>query len=75
LLRQAKIARRVQIMATKTLTKLLSATLLAGCAAAHACESAIQMAIEDGKMIAQFKVGDSRCSLTDDRIRCTPVDK
>ncbi|HTS53103.1 MAG TPA: hypothetical protein VMH26_07505 [Burkholderiales bacterium] len=62
------------MMSTKTLTKLLSAALLAGCAAAHACESPIRVAIENGKTVAQFKVGDSRCSLVDDRIRCAPAD-
>ena len=35
----------------------------------------IQMAMEDGKTVAQFKVGDSRCVLQNDQIRCTPVGK
>jgi hypothetical protein len=33
------------------------------------------MAMEDGKTVAQFKVGDSRCVLENDLIRCTPVGK
>ena len=62
-------------MMTKTLSNLLIAALLAGCAAAYADETPIQMAMEDGKAVAQFKVGDSRCVLVDDQIRCTPLGK
>jgi hypothetical protein len=62
-------------MTTKTLTHLLIAALLAGSAAAHADETPIQMAMEDGRTVAQFKVGDSRCVLVNDQIRCTPLGK
>jgi len=62
-------------MTTKTLTNLLIAGLLAASAAVFADETPIQMAMEDGKAVAQFKVGDSRCVLVDDQIRCTPVGK
>jgi serine/threonine protein phosphatase PrpC len=62
-------------MTTKTLTTLLIAALLAGSAAAYADETPIQMAMEDGKTVVQFKVGDSRCLLVDDQIRCTRVGK
>ena len=62
-------------MTTKTITKLLIAALLAGSAAAYADEAPIKMAMEDGKTVVQFKVGDSRCLLVDDQIRCTPVGK
>ena len=55
---------------TKILKSLLIATLL-GCAAAHAADDSIQVAMEDGKAIAQFKIGDSRCVLIDGQIRCT----
>ena len=58
-----------------SVTRLLVVALLAGCSAAHACESAIQVAMEDGKLIAQFKAGDSSCNLVDDLVRCTPVEK
>ena len=52
------------------------AALLAGSCAAYATqETPIQVAMEDGKTTAQFKVGDSRCLLVDDQIRCTPVGK
>ena len=60
---------------TKTLIKLLVAAVLAGSAAAYADEAPIQVAMEEGKTIAQFKVGDSRCILIDDQVRCTPVAK
>ena len=62
-------------MTTKTLTKLIIAALLAGSAAAYAQETPIQIAMEEGRTVAQFKVGDSRCVLKDDQIRCAPVSK
>jgi len=62
-------------MTTKILTNLLIAALLAGSAAAYADETPIQIAMEEGKAVAQFQVGDSRCVLKDDQIRCMPVNK
>jgi len=62
-------------MTTKNLTKILIAVLLLTAAAAHAEEAPIQIAMEEGKAVAQFKVGDSRCVLKNDQIRCTPVTK
>jgi len=59
---------------TKILKSLLIVALLAS-ATAYADQSTIQVAMEDGKTIAQFKVGDSRCVLIDDQVRCTPVSK
>ena len=38
-----------------------------------AADNAIQVSMLDGKQQAQFKVGDARCVLVDDQIRCTPV--
>ena len=55
---------------TKILKSLLIATLLAS-APAHAADDSIQVAMEDGKTVAQFKIGDSRCVLADGQIRCT----
>ena len=57
-------------MTTTTLKSLLIAALLSA-ASAHAADDVIQMAFEDGKAIAQFKVGDSSCVLVDGQIRCT----
>ena len=62
-------------MTTKTLTSLLIGALLVATASAHAADSNIQVAMEDGKTRAQFTVGDSRCVLIDDQIRCTRVAK
>ena len=62
-------------MTTKTLSNLLIAALLAGSAAAYADEAPIQVAMQEGKAVAQFKIGDSRCVLKDDLIRCMPVTK
>lgn len=62
-------------MKTKSLSQLLIATLLIGASAAYADETPIRIAMEDGKTVAQFKVGDSRCELKNDVIRCAPVSK
>jgi len=60
-------------MNAKTLTQLLLAIVLAGSAAVYAVERPIQAAIEGGESVAEFKIGDSRCALVDDQIRCTRV--
>jgi hypothetical protein len=62
-------------MTTKTLTSLLIGALLAVAASAYADESPIRVAMEDGKTRAQFSVGDSRCVLINDQIRCTRIAK
>jgi len=33
------------------------------------------IALEDGKQVAAFKLGDSSCVLKDDEIRCMPATK
>ena len=53
------------------LRDVVIAALLAGSCAAYAQETPIQVAMEDGKTTAAFTVGDSRCVLVDDEIRCT----
>jgi hypothetical protein len=40
---------------------------------AFAADNTIQVSMVDGKQQAQFKVGDARCVLVDDQIRCTPI--
>jgi hypothetical protein len=55
---------------TNILKSLLIAALLAA-ASAHATDNTMQVAIEDGKTVAQFKIGDSNCELIDGQIRCT----
>jgi hypothetical protein len=63
-------------MTTKTLTSLLLiGAVLAATASAYAAENSIQVAMEDGKTRAEFTVGDSRCVLIDDQIRCTRAAK
>jgi hypothetical protein len=62
-------------MNTGNLTKMLIAALLFTATALRAEEAPIQVAMEEGKAVAQFKVGDSRCVLKNDQIRCTPVTK
>jgi hypothetical protein len=59
---------------TKLLKSWLFATLLAS-VTAHAADQSIVIALEEGKQVASFKVGDSHCVLKDDQIRCTPVGK
>ena len=60
-------------MMTHSLTKLMLVAALAGSDPARACETPIQMAIEGSKVVALFKVGDSRCSLIDSHVSCTRV--
>jgi hypothetical protein len=59
---------------TNLLTSLLIAALLAS-VTAHAADQTIVIALEEGKQVASFKVGDSSCVLKDDQIRCAPVNK
>jgi hypothetical protein len=57
-----------------TTTKILKSLLMAALpvsASAHAADDAIPVAMEDGKTVAQFKIGDSRCVLVNGQIRCT----
>lgn len=58
-------------------TKLISSLLLAAAlgSSAFAADNAIQVSMIDGKQQAQFSVGDARCVLVDDQIRCTPSGK
>jgi hypothetical protein len=58
-------------MTTKLLTSLLMAALFASSAAF--ADNPIQVSMVEGKQQAQFKVGDARCVLVDDQIRCTPI--
>ena len=55
---------------TRILKTLLIAALLTG-ASAHAADNAIRVTMEDGKTVAQFKIGDSNCELIDGQIRCS----
>jgi hypothetical protein len=55
---------------TKILNSVLIAALLA-CTSAYPADNSIQVAMEDGKTVAQFNIGDSNCRLVDGQIRCT----
>jgi len=59
---------------TKILKSLLIAALLSS-ATAHGADQTIVTAMEEGKQVASFSVGDSRCVLKDDQIRCALVNK
>ena len=59
---------------TKILKSLLIAALLFS-AVARAGDQPLMIALEEGKQVASFKVGDFRCVLKDDQVRCTPVIK
>jgi serine/threonine protein phosphatase PrpC len=58
---------------TKLLKSLLISALLASVSAQAAEQQPIVIAMEEGKQIASFNVGDSRCVLKNDQIRCAPV--
>ena len=54
--------------------RLILLALLAVAASAYADDS-IQVAMEDGKTRAQFSMGDSKCVLVNDQIRCSRIAK
>jgi len=56
-------------MTTKIIKSLLIAALLSVSAAR--AEGTVEVVNELGKPVAQFKIGDSRCVLKDDQVRCT----
>jgi hypothetical protein len=61
-----------------TASRIWGSTLVAMwllCGPAHATDNTIQVATEQGKPVAQFKLGDSHCVLKDDQVRCTPASK
>jgi hypothetical protein len=60
---------------TKILKSLLIAALLSAAAAHAADQTPIVIALEDGKQVASFKVGDFDCVLKDAQIRCAPATK
>ena len=62
---------RTQTMTTKTLKVLLIAALLSSVSAL--ADQTIEVSIVNGKQQAAFGVGDSKCVLVDDVIKCTPV--
>jgi hypothetical protein len=62
-------------MNTATLFKSLLIAALLASAHARAADQTIVIALEEGKQVASFKVGDSSCVLKDDQIRCTPANK
>lgn len=58
-------------MTTKILQSLLIGALLASSAAF--ADSAIQVSTVNGNQEAQFSLGDSKCVLVAEVIRCSPV--
>ncbi len=63
------------LMTTNRVLKglLIAALLVSGLA--QAGDNAIRVSDEAGQRVARFTVGDSRCVLKDDQVRCTPVSK
>jgi hypothetical protein len=58
-------------MTTANLLKSLLIAALLASGAAHAADSSnIQVAMEDGKTRAEFKLAGRNCVLVDDQIRC-----
>ena len=56
----------------KLLGLLLVGALSAGLSTPAASETLVVVS-EQGKPVASFNIGDSRCVLKDDQIACTPV--
>ena len=58
-------------MTTKTLQALLISALLS--ASAAFADSAIEVNVVAGKQEAKFSIGDAKCVLVNEVIRCSPV--
>ena len=58
-------------MTTKTLQALLIGALLS--ASAAFADSSIQVSVVAGKQEAKFSIGDSKCVLVNEVIKCSPV--
>jgi hypothetical protein len=58
-------------MTTATLKALLITALLASSAAL--ADQSIEVSVVNGKQQASFSLGDSKCVLVNDVIKCTPV--
>jgi len=61
------------MMAAKFLQSLLITALLASVNCHAAEQEPIVIALEEGKMIAYFNLGKSRCVLKNDQIRCMTI--
>ena len=61
-------------MTTTKILKSLLITALLSSAVARA-DQIIVMGLEEGKQVAQFKIGQSNCVLKDGQIHCTPAGK
>lgn len=59
-------------MSTKIFQASLIAALLAS-SAAFAADQSIEVSVVNGKQQAAFSVGDSKCVLVNDVIKCTPT--
>ena len=62
-------------MTTTKILKSLLITALLSSAVAHAADQPLVIALEEGKQVASFKVGDFDCVLKDAQIRCAPATK
>ena len=58
-------------MTTKILQNFLIGALL--CASSAFADSSIEIGTVDGKQQMSFSLGDSKCVLVNETIRCTPV--
>jgi hypothetical protein len=58
-------------MTTKILQALLIGALL--CASAAFADSSIEVSVVGGKQEAKFSIGDSKCVLVNEVIKCSPV--
>jgi len=58
-------------MTTKILQALLTGALL--CASAAFADSSIEVSVVGGKQEAKFSIGDSKCVLVNEVIKCSPV--
>jgi hypothetical protein len=62
-------------MTTANLIKSLMIAATFAAVTAQAADSTIVIAMEEGRQVATFSVGNANCVLKDDQVRCTPVGK
>lgn len=59
---------------SRVLANLFIAALLLA-STASAADRTITVIAEQGRTVAEFTVGDSHCTLENDRLSCTPIGK
>jgi hypothetical protein len=62
-------------MTTANLIKSLMIAATFAAVSAHAADSTIVIAMEEGRQVASYSVGNANCVHKDEQRRCTPAGK